>query len=94
MTLNDIWFILFVVIIAGYLILDGFDLGVGILHMLVAEQHRSHLGWQRSMAGYRRRRPFRRLSPSLRFLVLWFLPGHDAGPARSDTARRGNRISK
>lgn len=37
MTLNDIWFILFVVIIAGYLILDGFDLGVGILHMLVAK---------------------------------------------------------
>lgn len=36
MTLNDIWFVLFVVIIAGYLILDGFDLGVGILHLLVA----------------------------------------------------------
>jgi cytochrome d ubiquinol oxidase subunit II len=37
MTLNDIWYILFVVIIAGYLILDGFDLGVGILHLLVAK---------------------------------------------------------
>jgi cytochrome d ubiquinol oxidase subunit II len=37
MTLNDIWFALFVVIIAGYLILDGFDLGVGILHLLVAK---------------------------------------------------------
>ena len=37
MTLNDIWFILFVVIITGYLILDGFDLGVGILHLLVAK---------------------------------------------------------
>lgn len=36
MTLQIIWFVLFVVIIAGYLILDGFDLGVGILHPFVA----------------------------------------------------------
>ncbi len=35
--LNIIWFILFVIIIAGYLILDGFDLGVGILHPFVAK---------------------------------------------------------
>jgi len=26
-----------VVVIAGYLILDGFDIGVGILHLLVAK---------------------------------------------------------
>jgi cytochrome d ubiquinol oxidase subunit II len=37
MGLDDIWFGLFVVIIAGYLILDGFDLGVGILHPFVAK---------------------------------------------------------
>ncbi len=37
MTLNVIWYVLFVVIIAGYLILDGFDLGVGILHPFVAK---------------------------------------------------------
>ena len=37
MTLTDIWFVLFVVIIAGYLILDGFDMGVGIL--LAARWH-------------------------------------------------------
>ena len=36
MTLNDVWFFLFVLIIAGYLILDGFDLGVGMLHLFVA----------------------------------------------------------
>lgn len=36
MSLNVIWFGLFMVIIAGYLILDGFDLGVGILHPFVA----------------------------------------------------------
>jgi cytochrome bd ubiquinol oxidase subunit II len=31
MTLNDVWFVLFIGIIAGYLILDGFDMGVGML---------------------------------------------------------------
>ena len=36
MTLNEIWFALFIVIIAGYLILDGFDMGVGILLVPVA----------------------------------------------------------
>jgi len=35
-SLNDIWFGLFVLIIAGYVILDGFDLGVGMLDLFVA----------------------------------------------------------
>jgi cytochrome d ubiquinol oxidase subunit II len=29
--LAEIWFALFVIIVAGYLILDGFDMGVGML---------------------------------------------------------------
>jgi cytochrome d ubiquinol oxidase subunit II len=37
MTLNEVWFGLFVLIIAGYLILDGFDMGVGIVHLIVAK---------------------------------------------------------
>ncbi|MER2599622.1 MAG: cytochrome d ubiquinol oxidase subunit II [Caldilineales bacterium] len=37
MWLNILWYILFVVIIAGYLIMDGFDLGVGILHPFLAK---------------------------------------------------------
>jgi cytochrome d ubiquinol oxidase subunit II len=37
MSLADLWFVLFILIIAGYLILDGFDLGVGILHPFVAK---------------------------------------------------------
>lgn len=37
MWLNVVWYFLFVIIIAGYLILDGFDLGVGILHLFVAK---------------------------------------------------------
>lgn len=36
MTLNDVWFAIFVVVVAGYLILDGFDMGVGILHLPLA----------------------------------------------------------
>ncbi len=36
MWLNTVWFFLFILIIAGYLILDGFDMGVGILHLFVA----------------------------------------------------------
>ncbi len=35
MWLNTLWFALFMLIIAGYIILDGFDLGVGIVHPFV-----------------------------------------------------------
>jgi cytochrome d ubiquinol oxidase subunit II len=31
MTLADVWFVLYILIVAGYLILDGFDMGVGIV---------------------------------------------------------------
>jgi cytochrome d ubiquinol oxidase subunit II len=34
MTLNEIWFILIFVLLAGYAVLDGFDLGVGVLVLL------------------------------------------------------------
>ncbi len=37
MSLADVWFALFVLVIAGYLILDGFDIGVGIAHLLVSK---------------------------------------------------------
>lgn len=35
MDLNTIWFVLLGVLLAGYAILDGFDLGVGSLHLFV-----------------------------------------------------------
>jgi len=35
MDLNTIWFILIAILLIGYAILDGFDLGVGSLHLLV-----------------------------------------------------------
>ena len=31
-----IWFILIALMIAGYVILDGFDIGAGILHLVIA----------------------------------------------------------
>ena len=37
MSLAELWFGLFVLVIAGYLILDGFDFGVGIVHLIVAK---------------------------------------------------------
>lgn len=37
--LNTIWFILIGILLAGYAILDGFDLGVGALHLLVKDDN-------------------------------------------------------
>jgi cytochrome bd ubiquinol oxidase subunit II len=39
-TLADLWYLLFGAVIAGYVILDGFDLGVGMLHPFVAKSDR------------------------------------------------------
>ena len=38
MDLNILWFVLLGVLLAGYAILDGFDLGVGILHLAVRNE--------------------------------------------------------
>ncbi len=45
MDLNTIWFVLVGVLIAGYAILDGFDLGVGVLHLFARteEERRIHI---------------------------------------------------
>jgi cytochrome d ubiquinol oxidase subunit II len=39
MDLTAIWFVLLAILLAGYTILDGFDLGVGILHPLARTDH-------------------------------------------------------
>ncbi len=43
--LNTIWFLLIGVLITGYAILDGFDLGVGVLHLFAKddEKRRIHI---------------------------------------------------
>lgn len=39
-TLQTIWFLLVGILIAGYAVLDGFDLGVGMLHLFIARNDR------------------------------------------------------
>src|ERR1700730_13020738 len=34
--MGSIWFCLVAIMLAGYVVLDGFDLGVGILHLWIA----------------------------------------------------------
>ena len=38
MNLNVVWFLLVAVLIAGYAVLDGFDLGAGILHLFLRDE--------------------------------------------------------
>ncbi len=38
MDLNTVWFLLVAVLIAGYAILDGFDLGAGTLHLFLKDE--------------------------------------------------------
>jgi cytochrome d ubiquinol oxidase subunit II len=40
MELQSIWFLLIGVLLTGYAILDGFDLGVGMLHLFIARDDR------------------------------------------------------
>jgi hypothetical protein len=81
--LNTIWFILIGVLFTGYAMLDGFDLGVGALHLFTkdrrgaardAQRHRPGLGRQRSLAGHRRRRAVRGVPERLCHGVLRLLP--------------------
>ena len=45
MDLNTVWFLLIGVLLTGYAILDGFDLGVGVLHLFARseEERRIHI---------------------------------------------------
>ena len=73
-----IWAVIIAFGLMMYVIMDGFDLGIGILFPFVngrrrprlhGEYGRAGLGRQRDLAGSRRRRPSRRLSARL-FLPL------------------------
>ncbi len=43
MDLNTIWFLLVAVLIIGYAILDGFDLGVGVLHLFTKNEEEKRI---------------------------------------------------
>ena len=92
MDLNLIWFILLGILLAGYAVLDGFDLGVGMLHLLARRrgaagfrrQHRARVGWQRGLAGHLRGGSVRRVPGGLRDHFLWLLHRIHARAAGSD----------
>src|SRR5512146_2234107 len=41
--LNTIWFVLVGILIIGYAILDGFDFGVGILHLFAKDEYEKRI---------------------------------------------------
>ena len=47
--MEPVWFVLVAVMIIAYVVLDGFDLGAGVLHLLIArteeEPHRDLHHW-------------------------------------------------
>ena len=84
-TLRLIWWVLLGVLLIGFALTDGFDLGVGALLPFVAKtddraahghQHRRpDLGRQPGLVHPRRRRDLRRLAVRLRGQLLRLLPG-------------------
>ena len=42
--INTLWFVVLAVMLAGYAVLDGFDLGVGVLHLLRRRDDREERG--------------------------------------------------
>ena len=65
--LGILWFILIAVLIAGYFILDGFDLGSGVLSPFVAKDEKEKAIVRRSICA------------SLRHYLLWLLFSYHAG---------------
>ena len=100
--LPTIWFVLIGVLLVGYAVLDGFDLGVGMLSLFVGRsddergtlmrRHRPGLGWQRGLAAHDGWRPLRGLPARLCDGLLRLLPGADAAPAGAHHARGGDGV--
>ena len=103
MDLNLIWFILLGVLLAGYAVLDGFDFGVGMLHLLARgdDERRTFIAtigpvwdgnevWLVTFGGAL----VRRVSRSLRDHLLRLLLRLHAGAAGPDRPRRIARFSQ
>jgi cytochrome d ubiquinol oxidase subunit II len=63
--LNTLWFVIIAVLWVGFFVLEGFDFGVGMLHLRVGRDEPERglvvstigpVGWQRGVAGRGRRR--------------------------------------
>ena len=46
MDLNTTWFLLIGVLLVGYAVLDGFDLGVGVLHLFAKDERQRRIHFQ------------------------------------------------
>ena len=74
--MQTLWFILVALMLTAYVVLDGFDLGAGALHLFAARTdrgaahaaacHRTGVGRQRGLAAGRRWNAVLRLSAALR----------------------------
>ena len=51
--LQGIWFVLIAVLMAGYFILDGFDLGIGVLYPFIGKDEEEKALLRRSGFTYR-----------------------------------------
>ena len=103
-SMGTLWFCLVAVMIAVYVVLDGFDLGAGIIHLGVARNgrgaprsariHRPGVGRQRSLAAGRRRHALFRLSGAVRLELQRILSAADDGAVAADPARHLDRVSQ
>ena len=95
-----VWFWVFVLAISVllYVLLDGFDLGIGILFGLTRDEIETarhdgrggaDVGRQRNLAGGGRRRALGRFSHRLCDVVFRFLSAAAAHAGGPDPARRG-----
>ena len=97
----EFWVFVLALSVLLYVLLDGFDLGIGILFGLTRDEAKAArddgrcgagLGRQRNLAGGGRRRALGRFSDRLCDLVFRLLPGAAADARRFDPARRGVRF--
>jgi hypothetical protein len=100
--LRVIWWLLLGVLLIGFALTDGFDMGVGALLPFVAKTDTERrvvintvgprLGRQPSVVHPRRRRDLRRLAAALRGQLLGLLPCDVRGPGGLHRAARGVQV--
>ena len=91
--LGILWFALIAVLIAGYFILDGFDLGAGILSPFIAKNENEKAVVRRTI-GHRWRRAVRCICSGIRYNVFRLLSGYHARAIRVDRPSCIARISR
>ena len=99
-----LWFMIVAVMVAAYVVLDGFDLGAGVIYLGAARtarrapqnhaRHRPGLGRQRSLAARRRRHSLLRLPAALRLQLQRLLSAADDGALAAHAARHRHRTAR